>query len=165
MPVNSLRIFNAYGPRVRTTGAYGAVLEFFLNKKLENKPFTVVGNGNQKRDFVFVTDVVNAFYKAATNKVSGQIFNLGSGKPKSVNELVKILGGKKIYSKKTREPNITHADTRKIKKTLKWSPKISFKDGVTEMLKDINNWKSAPLWNSISIKRATKIWLFLLHER
>ena len=74
----------------------------FFKQKLENKPFTVVGNGNQKRDFVFVTDVVNAFYKAATNKVSGQIFNLGSSKPKSVNELVKILGGKNIYTKKTR---------------------------------------------------------------
>ena len=98
LPVNSLRIFNAYGPRVRTTGAYGAVFGVFFKQKLENKPFTVVGNGNQKRDFVFVTDVVNAFYKAATNKVSGQIFNLGSGKPKSVNELVKILGGKKILT-------------------------------------------------------------------
>ena len=163
MPVNSLRIFNAYGPRVRTTGAYGAVFGVFFKQKLENKPFTVVGNGNQKRDFVFVTDVVNAFYKAATNKVSGQIFNLGSGKPKSVNELVKILGGKKIYiPKRPGEPNITHADTRKIKKTLKWSPKISFKDGVTEMLKDINNWKSAPLWNSISIKRATKSWFYFM---
>ena len=127
MPVNSIRIFNAYGPRVRTTGAYGAVLEFF-KQKLENKPFTVVGNGNQKRDFVFVTDVVNAFYKAATNKVSGQIFNLGSSKPKSVNELVKILGGKKYIPKRPGEPNITHADTRKIKKILKWSPKISFKE-------------------------------------
>ncbi len=163
LPVNSLRIFNAYGPRVRTTGAYGAVFGVFFKQKLENKPFTVVGNGNQKRDFVFVTDVVNAFYKAATNKVSGQIFNLGSGKPKSVNELVKILGGKKIYiPKRPGEPNITHADTRKIKKTLKWSPKISFKDGVTEMLKDINNWKSAPLWNSISIKRATKSWFYFM---
>jgi UDP-glucose 4-epimerase len=163
LPVNSIRIFNAYGPRVRTTGAYGAVFGVFFKQKLENKPFTVVGNGNQKRDFVFVTDVVNAFYKAATNKVSGQIFNLGSGKPKSVNELVKILGGKKIYiPKRPGEPNITHADTRKIKKILKWSPKISFKEGVNEMLKDINNWKSAPLWNSISIKRATKSWFYFM---
>ena len=163
LPVNSIRIFNAYGPRVRTTGAYGAVFGVFFKQKLENKPFTVVGNGNQKRDFVFVTDVVNAFYKAATNKVSGQIFNLGSSKPKSVNELVKILGGKKIYiPKRPGEPNITHADTRKIKKILKWSPKISFKEGVNEMLKDIDNWKSAPLWNSISIKRATKSWFYFM---
>ena len=106
LPVNSLRIFNAYGPRVRTTGAYGAVFGVFFKQKLENKPFTVVGNGNQKRDFVFVTDVVNAFYKAATNKVSGQIFNLGSSKPKSVNELVKILGGKKYISQKDQESQI-----------------------------------------------------------
>ena len=163
LPVNSIRIFNAYGPRVKTTGAYGAVFGVFFKQKLEKKPFTIVGNGNQKRDFVFVTDVVNAFYKAATNKISGQIFNLGSGKPKSVNELVKILGGKKTHiPKRPGEPNITHADTRKIKKILKWSPKISFKEGVNEMLKDINNWKSAPLWNSISIKRATKSWFYFM---
>ena len=163
LPVNSIRIFNAYGPRVRTTGAYGAVFGVFFKQKLENEPFTVVGNGNQKRDFVFVTDVVNAFHKAAINKASGQIFNLGSGKPKSVNELVKILGGKKIHiPKRPGEPNITYADTRKIRKMLKWSPKINFKEGVNEMLKDINNWKSAPLWNSISIKKATKSWFYFM---
>tara|TARA_A100001011_G_C14310407_1_gene845282 strand:- start:2305 stop:3306 length:1002 start_codon:yes stop_codon:yes gene_type:complete len=163
LPVNSIRIFNAYGPRVRTTGAYGAVFGVFLKQKLENKPFTVVGNGNQKRDFVFIADVVNAFYKAALNNTSGQIFNLGSGKPESVNELVKILGGKKIYiPKRPGEPNITCADTRKIRKVLNWSPKTKFRVGVNEMLKDINNWRSAPLWNSLSIKKATKFWFYFM---
>ena len=108
LPVNSIRIFNAYGPRVRTTGAYGAVFGVFFKQKLENKPFTVVGNGNQKRDFVFIADVVNAFYKAALNNTSGQIFNLGSGKPESVNELVKILGGKKYIFPKDQESQILH---------------------------------------------------------
>ena len=107
--------------------------------------------------------MVNAFYKAAVSNISGQIFNLGSGKPKSVNDLVKILGGKKIYiPKRPGEPNITYADIRKIKKVLKWSPKINFKEGVNEMLKEINNWKSAPLWNSLSIKKATKSWFYFM---
>ena len=65
LPVNSIRIFNAYGTRVRTTGAYGAVFGVFLKQKLAGKPFTVVGNGKQKRDFVYVSDVANAFFLAA----------------------------------------------------------------------------------------------------
>ena len=63
MPINVIRIFNAYGPRVRTTGAYGAVFGVFFKQRLKNKPLTVVGDGKQKRDFVFVTDVVEAFLK------------------------------------------------------------------------------------------------------
>src|SRR5262249_44707040 len=60
LPVNSICIFNAYGRRVRTTGAYGAVFGVFLRQKLAGKPFTVVGDGSQRRDFVYVTDVASA---------------------------------------------------------------------------------------------------------
>ena len=60
--VNSIRIFNAYGPRVRTTGAYGAALWSFFKQKLKKKPFTVIGDGKQTRDFVHVKDVANAFF-------------------------------------------------------------------------------------------------------
>ena len=62
LPVNSIRIFNAYGTRVRTTGAYGAVFGVFFKQKIKNKPFTIVGNGKQSRDFVYVTDVAKAFF-------------------------------------------------------------------------------------------------------
>ena len=61
LPVNSIRIFNAYGTRVRTTGAYGAVFGVFFKQKLAGKPFTVVGDGTQTRDFIYVTDVAEAF--------------------------------------------------------------------------------------------------------
>ena len=60
-PVNVIRIFNAYGPRSKTTGAYGAVFGVFLAQKLANKPFTVVGDGKQTRDFVYVADLARAF--------------------------------------------------------------------------------------------------------
>ena len=159
LPVISIRIFNAYGPRVKTTGVYGAVFGVFFKQKLENKPYTIVGNGNQKRDFTYVTDVVEAFYKAASSNYSGEIFNLGTGKPNSINYLVKILGGRKIYiPKRPGEPNITCANPKKIKKKLNWKPKIRFVNGVKIMLKDINNWKTAPLWTPNSIKKATKTW-------
>ena len=69
LPVNSIRIFNAYGPRVRTTGAYGAVFGVFFKQKLARKPFTVIGDGEQWRDFIYVTDVAEAFMRAAETSV------------------------------------------------------------------------------------------------
>ena len=159
LPVNSIRIFNAYGPRVRTTGVYGAVFGVFFKQKLEKKPLTVVGNGQQSRDFVYVTDVANAFLKAAISRKVGEIFNLGSDKPQSINKLVKLIGGKKIFIPlRPGEPKKTWANIKKIKNQLKWKPIVTFENGVKEMLKEINKWKNAPLWNPKSIKTATKSW-------
>ena len=159
LPTNSIRIFNAYGPRVRTTGAYGAVFGVFFKQKLKNKPLTVVGSGNQSRDFVYVTDVAEAFYKAAITKHSGQVYNLGSDNPQSINFLTKIIGGKTIkIPNRPGEPTITWANISKIKRHLKWKPKIYFEDGVRKMLNQIDNWNGAPLWTPKSISKATKVW-------
>ncbi|EKD70066.1 MAG: hypothetical protein ACD_46C00654G0002, partial [uncultured bacterium] len=117
LPINSLRIFNAYGPRVRTTGVYGAVFGVFFKQKLAKKPFTVVGDGQQKRDFLYVTDVARAFLAALTTKKIGQIYNLGAGNPQSINRLVELLGGEVVYvPKRPGEPDCTFADITKIKK-------------------------------------------------
>lgn len=75
LPVNSIRIFNAYGTRSRTSGAYGAVFGVFLRQKLAGKPFTVVGDGTQSRDFLYVTDVAEAFLKAAETPTTGEVWN------------------------------------------------------------------------------------------
>jgi UDP-glucose 4-epimerase len=93
LPANSIRIFNAYGTRSRTTGAYGAVFGVFLRQKLAGKPYTVVGDGKQTRDFIYVTDVAEAFWRAAETDHSGRIYNIGAGNPQSVNRLVELLGG------------------------------------------------------------------------
>jgi UDP-glucose 4-epimerase len=85
LPAVSLRLFNVFGPRHRTTGAYGAVFGVFLAQKLAGKPFTVVGDGTQSRDFTYVTDVADAFVTAAASEVSGEILNVGSGDHYSVN--------------------------------------------------------------------------------
>jgi len=165
LPINSIRIFNAYGTRSRTSGAYGAVFGVFLKQKLENKPFTVVGDGKQRRDFVYVHDVAKAFYKAAITEVSGEIFNLGSGNPQSVNYLVKLLKGEVIYlPKRPGEPDCTWADISKITNKLKWHPSISFEEGVNKVLENIDYWKDAPLWNPKSIEQATKIWFDYLSK-
>ena len=159
MPVISLRLFNVYGTRSRTSGTYGAVLGVFLKQKLSNKPFTVVGNGNQTRDFIFVSDVVSAIMCSINSKIKGEIFNIGSGKTYSINHLVKLIGGKKIYiPKRPGEPDCTHSNISKAKKLLLWKPKITLKNGIKTILNNIEYWKNAPLWNKNSINNATKDW-------
>src|SRR3990167_1980326 len=165
LPVNSLRIFNAYGIRVKTTGAYGAVFGVFFKQKLAKKPFTVVGDGNQTRDFLYVTDVARAFLAASTTNKIGQIYNLGAGNPQSVNRLVELLGGEVVYvPKRPGEPDCTFADITKIKKELGWKPIVSFEEGVSNMLKEINCWQEAPLWDPTSIAEATKTWFTYMRE-
>jgi UDP-glucose 4-epimerase len=159
LPVNSVRIFNAYGPRVRTTGVYGAVFGVFLKQKLAGEPFTVVGDGTQRRDFIFVTDVANAFYLAGQTEHSGEIYNVGAGDPQPVNRLVELLGGETVFlPKRPGEPDCTWADIEKIKSQLGWSQSVSFEDGVAQMIEHIEDWRDAPLWNPDSIKQATAVW-------
>ena len=165
LPVNSIRIFNAYGPRVRTTGAYGAVIGVFFKQKISNKPLTIVGSGNQSRDFIHVTDVVKAFYKASKIKKSGEFFNIGTGNPQTVNRLANLVGGKKInIPDRPGEPMRSCANIFKAKKILQWKPEIKFEIGIKEMLKDITKWKDAPLWTPKKIKNATKMWFSFLKK-
>jgi UDP-glucose 4-epimerase len=159
LPVNSIRIFNAYGPRVRTTGVYGAVFGVFLKQKLAGEPFTVVGDGTQRRDFIFVTGVAKAFLLAAATDKSGEVYNLGAGDPQPVNRLVELLGGETVcIPKRPGEPECTWADISKIKSDLSWSPDVSFEEGVSRMVETIEDWRDAPLWNSESIEQATVAW-------
>jgi len=159
MPVTSLRLFNVYGPRARTTGTYGAVFGVFLAQKLAGKPYTVVGDGSQTRDFTFVSDVVDAFIKASGSKIDGEVFNVGSGGTYSVNRLVGLLGGEALHIKKRPgEPDCTFADIRKIAKKLKWKPAVRFADGVKIMLDNISQWKDAPVWDRGSISKETADW-------
>jgi UDP-glucose 4-epimerase len=159
LPVNTIRIFNAYGTRVRTTGVYGAVFGVFFKQKLENKPFTVVGDGTQSRDFIYVTDIARAFLFAASASTIGQIYNLGAGKPQSINKLVELIGGEVVHlPKRPGEPECTWADISKITSELSWKPEIGFEKGVAKMLSEIENWRDAPLWDSSAIDKATKTW-------
>ena len=162
----SFRFFNAYGPRSRTSGAYGAVFGVFLAQKLSNKPLTIVGNGNQTRDFIHVNDLVNGIIKGAFSKKVGKIYNIGGGKEIKVNKIANLIGGKKIHiPKRPGEPNRSLADITKIKKDLGWQPKIKIEDGVKNLLKQIYDWKDAPVWTPKSIKKETKIWFKLLRDK
>lgn len=165
LPVNSIRIFNAYGIRSRTSGAYGAVFGVFLRQKLADKPFTVVGDGSQTRDFLYVTDVARAFLAAAETERVGQIWNLGAGKPQSVNRLVELMAGEAIHiPKRPGEPDCTWADITRITSDLGWHPEISFEEGVSRILDQIDYWREAPLWDSTSIAKATRTWFKMLSD-
>ena len=159
MPALSLRLFNVYGPRSRTTGAYGAVFGVFLKQKLAGTPFTVVGDGKQTRDFTYVTDVADAFVAAAESRAAGQILNVGSGHSYSINRLVELLGGPVVYvPKRPGEPDCTFADITRIGRDVGWKPKIPLEEGVQRMLAVIEDWRDAPLWDPNTIAEATRDW-------
>lgn len=163
LQVVSLRLFNVYGPRSRTSGTYGAVFGVFLAQKLAGKPFTVVGDGTQRRDFTFVTDVVDAFIRAADSEITGEVFNVGSGESYSINRLVELLGGDVVHvPKRPGEPDCTLADTQKIKQVLAWQPRVTFEEGVRIMLDNISHWREAPVWDAESISEATRDWFTYL---
>jgi UDP-glucose 4-epimerase len=159
LPAVSLRLFNVYGPRSRTSGTYGAVFGVFLAQKLAGAPFTVVGDGRQTRDFTFVSDVVDALVRAARSEDCGEVFNVGTGQPQSVNRLVELLGGPVVHvPRRPGEPDCTQADASKLRRRLGWEPRVSFEDGVAALLARIEDWREAPVWRPDSIAEATREW-------
>ena len=163
MQVLSLRLFNVYGPRARTTGTYGAVMGVFLAQKLAGKPLTIVGNGTQTRDFTYVSDVAEAFWLASKSKLQGEILNVGSGGTYSVNRLAELIGGPAVHiPKRPGEPDCTFADITKITHLLSWRPRIRFEEGVKKMVEKISEWRDAPVWTPESIAEATKEWFSYL---
>lgn len=159
LPVVSLRLFNVYGPRSRTSGTYGAVFGVFLAQKLAGAPLTIVGDGTQTRDFTYVTDIADAMFTAVQSDVTGEIMNVGSGDHFSVNYLAELIGGETVHiPKRPGEPDCTFADTKNISSLLNWKPKVSFEQGVAEVLDNIDYWREAPVWNPDSIAEATEDW-------
>jgi len=159
LPVNSVRIFNAYGERIGFNNEYGAMFPILLKQKLSDQPLTIVGNGKQKRDFIYVKDLVEAFFAIANIKQNKEVFNVGFGKPVSINKIANLISEKKTYIKKRPgEPEITHANINKISSFTNWKPKISIDKGVKIMLENIDLWKNSVLWDKKKIKVATKVW-------
>ncbi|MEE9384531.1 MAG: NAD-dependent epimerase/dehydratase family protein [Nannocystaceae bacterium] len=163
-----LRLFNVYGSRSRTQGSYGAMFGVFLAQKLAGKPYTVVGDGEQCRDFTHVTDVVDAFLKVARARlpdVTGEVFNVGTGVPVSVRRVAELLGGPCVHiPTRPGEPQRTQADTKKLRKTLGWVAKVTIEEGVAGLLADLRTWKDAPVWTPSTISAATESWFRYLGD-
>jgi len=160
VPVTSLRLFNVYGPRARTSGTYGAVFGVFLAQKLAGKPLTIVGDGTQTRDFTYVSDVVRAFLAASERGRAGAIYNVGSGGTVSVNRLVELIGTDEIVyiPKRPGEPDCTFADTTRIAAELGWHAEISIERGVAQLMANLDYWRDAPVWTVDRIADATSDW-------
>lgn len=166
LPAVSTRFFNVYGTRSRTSGTYGAVFGVFLAQKLAGKPLTVVGDGNQTRDFTYVTDVARALIAAAASDRRGEVYNVGSGKTVSVNRLVELLGGEALHiPKRPGEPDCTFADIRRITEHLGWAPQVDIEAGVAEVVKHIDYWRDAPVWTPETIANATQDWFKFLGSK
>jgi UDP-glucose 4-epimerase len=159
LPAISLRFFNVYGTRSRTSGTYGAVFGVFLAQKIAGKPYTIVGDGNQTRDFTYVTDIVSALIAAAESNKTNKIYNVGSDTTVSINRIVELLGGEKVnIPKRPGEPDCTYADISRIKNDFDWKPTISIEEGVQKILKNIDYWRDATVWEPESIADATSDW-------
>ena len=135
----SLRYFNVYGERMNFEGAYKLVIAVFAEQTMQGKPLTITNDGEQKRDFTYVGDVVKANILAATHskKLNGESFNIGNGDNYSVNELADMFGGEKQYGNKVLEPFVTLADNTKAKEILKWEPKGDLPTWVKEYKKTL----------------------------
>jgi len=164
LPCVSLRFFNVYGPRARTSGTYGAVFGVFLAQLLAGRPLTIVGDGEQTRDFTYVSDAVDALLTVAASDQAGCVYNVGSGKPVSVNELVRLLGSPPCVHipKRPGEPDCTFADISAIRRDLGWVPKVPLAEGVESMLANLDYWRDAPVWTVASIEHATRDWFRFL---
>jgi UDP-glucose 4-epimerase len=167
LPAVSLRFFNVYGPRARTSGSYGAVFGVFLAQMMAGEPLTVVGDGEQTRDFTYVSDVVDALMTVAQSDRIGEIYNVGSGQPVSVNELIRQLGSPPTVAipKRPGEPDCTWADIGRIRAHLGWSPKVTFAEGVGIMRENMHQWRDAPVWTAERIADATSDWFRFLDKQ
>jgi len=137
-----LRYFNVYGPRLNPEGAYPLVIGYFMKLLKEGKKLTITGDGEQTRDFVYVSDVVKANILAMTgvNIGNGEVINIGGSKRYSINYIAELIGGEVEHIAPRVEPHDTEADIKKAKSLLGWSASVTLEEGIKE-LKKINNIK------------------------
>jgi len=127
-----LRYFNVYGDRMNNEG-YKLVFPLFKEQMLNNKPLTINNDGEQRRDFVHVDDIIRANILVAKHgsNFKGDIYNIGNGKNYSINEIANMFGGKKQYGNKVIEPYETLAETSKIDLDLNFQPKKDLKQWIS----------------------------------
>tara|TARA_Y100001973_G_C5176306_1_gene322161 strand:+ start:621 stop:1526 length:906 start_codon:yes stop_codon:yes gene_type:complete len=127
-----LRYFNVYGDGMSLEGAYKLVIPVFTEQRLNGKPMTIRGDGEQRRDFTYVGDVVDANIRAGfyIHPIWGDVFNVGNGDNRSVNDIADLIGGDKVNVEPVIEPRETLADNNKFKKTFNWKPTMKIEDWI-----------------------------------
>jgi UDP-glucose 4-epimerase len=131
------RYFNVYGERQPLKGQYAPVVGIFLRQRSEGNPLTIIGDGEQRRDFTHVSDVVDANILAATVDVEeyyyGQLYNVGTGINYSINEIADAISDNQInIPPRIGESRVTLADNTKLKTTFGWEPKVNLMNWISE---------------------------------
>jgi UDP-glucose 4-epimerase len=139
LPTVIFRYFNVYGERQPLKGQYAPVIGIFLRQYFAGEPLTIVGDGEQRRDFTYVGDVVSANIMAATQNVDissfGQVYNIGTGKNYSVNEVAKMISDNTInIQSRIGETKISIANNKKFKKTFGWKPTMKLENWINGCL-------------------------------
>ena len=136
LPTLCLRLFNVYGPRKKAGGAYPMVIPIFIQQKRNGEALTVVGDGEQTRDYVHVSDVVEAFMLAWQSPFAdGRAINIAEGRQRSVNEIAALVGGAVEHiSSRVGEMRFVEANTMAARELLTWKPKLRFEDGIRQLL-------------------------------
>jgi nucleoside-diphosphate-sugar epimerase len=139
-----LRYFNIYGPRMNFEGAYKTVIGVFAEQTKNGIPMTITNDGNQRRDFTYVKDVVSANILAGNSKETfvGDVFNIGNGGNVSINEVADMIGDEKVYGEIRLEPFETLADNNKAKAVLGWEPKGNLHRFIKEELWELDQLKN-----------------------
>ena len=134
-----LRYFNVYGERQLLEGAYCLVMGKFAQQKLNGEPMTIRGDGEQRRDFTYVGDVVDANIRCMDYplELNGEVFNIGNGDNRSVNQIANLIGGERINVKPVIEPKETLADNSKAKRILGWKTTTKIEDWIVNYKEDI----------------------------
>ena len=127
-----LRYFNVYGDGMSLEGAYKLVIPIFIEQRLNGKPMTVRGDGENRRDFTYVGDVVDANVRCMDYPLefNGETFNIGNGNNRSVNQLADMIGGDKINIESVVEPRETLADNSLAKRVLGWEATVEIEDWI-----------------------------------
>ena len=135
----SLRYFNIYGERQNVGGAYAMVIGIFVDQLLKGEPMTIRGDGEQRRDFTYVGDVVNANILASqSEKVgNGEVINIGNGDNRSINEIADMIGDNKVNVDPVIEPPETLADNSKARELLGWEPKGNINTWIPKYKKEM----------------------------
>jgi UDP-glucose 4-epimerase len=134
------RYFNVYGERQPLRGQYAPVIGIFLRQRAAGEHLTIVGDGNQRRDFTHVSDVVKANILAATTEVDsdafGQVYNVGTGNNYSINEIAKMISNNITYvPPRIGESRVTLANNEKLKNTFGWKSQIQLENWISSQLK------------------------------
>ena len=135
----SLRYFNIYGERQNVGGAYAMVIGIFADQKLRGEVMTINGDGEQRRDFTYVGDVVNANILASQseNVGNGEVINIGNGDNRSINDIADMIGGERIHREPVIEPRETLADNSLAEELLGWKPTQNIEDWVPGYKKEL----------------------------